>query len=193
VTAVAGNVPRFKEGRDILAEYSATANAAIAVMVLGGHSISPTFSPAADAPEAFPAERAPSLGAGTAQLLAARYGTPGITIGELLDQPEWVRRSADIVAARALEVHTEAAGSSAAGCRPTPAAGDTVTVPRGGALLVARRPSSLLARRFAGQFVIEVGGVEPGQPMVLKIPGDSSSAQWHLQAPDSGGLTACPL
>jgi hypothetical protein len=198
VAAVVGNLPRFQEGRDILAEYSPPTNAAIAVMVLGGSHIVPTFSPAANAPEAFPGGRGPFIAAGTIQEIAAKYGSPGFSVAELIGQPEWVRRSADIVAAHALEVHTvpaegAAEGARAAQCHLEPGAGESVTVPRGGGILVAKNPSPLLARRFGAEFSIEVGTVEAGAPMALTIPADSAAVPWRVQAPESGGLTACPL
>jgi hypothetical protein len=193
VAAVVGNVPRFKEGRDVLAEYSPPTKAAMAAMVLGGSDISPQFNAAAESPEAFPPGLAAFIGAGGIQEIAAKFGSPGYSVAELMEQPEAVRRSADIVAAHALEVHTMPAGAAGASCQPRGSTGDAVAVPRGGAILVSNRPSPLLARRFADKFVIGVGEVKPGQPVVLRIPGDAADVAWHAQAPDSGGLTACPL
>lgn len=193
LAAVVGSSARFKEGRDVLAAYSPPANAAMTVMILGGENIRPDFNAAVDAEAAFPPGLPAYVGSKSIQELAAKYGSPAFSVSELEAQPESVRRSADIVSAYALEVHTVPAGPAGATCKPKPGAGDTVTLPRGGAILVSERPSELLARRFAGEFVIGVGEVDPGRPMRLEIPGDEAARPWRVQAPDSGGLTACPL
>jgi hypothetical protein len=192
VAAVVGNMPRFKEGRDVLTEYSPPAKAAVTVMLLGGDNVSPEFSPATDAPEAFTPGREVFLGAGQTGEVAARFGSLGFSPAELATQAQWVRRSADIVAAHALEVHTAPAGRAGSGCRLAPSSGDAVTLPRGGAVLVSRRSSPVLAGRFADGYVIEVGEVGPSGA-VLRIPGDAAQVPWRVQASDSGGLTACPL
>ncbi|MGB7589462.1 MAG: hypothetical protein WBM00_12230 [Solirubrobacterales bacterium] len=192
VVAVAGNLARFKEGRDILAEYSPPAKAAITVMVLGGSDISPDFNAAADAPEAFATDRAVYFGAGSIQQLSAKFGSPGYTIPELLSQSESVRRSADIVAAHALRIHTEPVGASGGVCHPRRGKGESVALQPGESILVSRRPSSVLARRFADHYVIEVGHVTPDHPVSLRIPGDSAAIPWRVRAPGSGSLTACP-
>ncbi|MBK5218423.1 MAG: hypothetical protein JJE35_01355 [Thermoleophilia bacterium] len=191
--ALVGNASRFQEGRDLLARYSGPANAAIAAIVLGGDSYPPGFNSALEAPEAFPPGLPAYVGAGSIQAIAVKYGNPGFSVAELEAQPEEVRRAADIVAAHGLGVHTAPAGSAGASCRPAAGAGDSVTLPSGGAILASPRPSPLLARRFADEFVIEVGEVAPGQPTALAIPSDSTARPWVVQAPDSGGLTACPL
>ncbi len=191
---VVGNLARFHEGRDVLEAYSPPANAAMTVMVLGGDDISPDFNPAIDSPEAFPEERLAYLGAGPTQALSEKYGQMGFSVSELEAQPDWVRRSADIVAAFALEVHTQpATPAQAAGCKLQPGAGTTVTVPPGGAVLVAARRSPLLAHRWADEPVVEVGEVGPEQAQALVVPSDEASRPWQLSAAESGGLTACPL
>jgi hypothetical protein len=189
--AVVGSAARFKEGRDVLLEYSPPANAAMTVMILGGDNIRPDFNAALDAPEAFPNGRLAYIGSKPIQELAARYGSPAFSVPGLEAQPEWVRRSADIVAAHALEVHAVPAGPGAPACRVS-SSGDTVTVPPGGAVLVAARPSELLVRRFADEFPIGVGAVGPDEAVELAIPADAASRPWQVTAPSSGGLTACP-
>ena len=191
--AVIGNLPRLKEGRDLLAGYSPNTKAAMTAMELAGKHVSPAFSAAANAPAAFALDSAPFVWAGLVQTIAERYGSMGYSVPDLLKAPESPRRSADIVAAYALGIHTEPAGAAGATCRPAAKAGDAVTLPPGGAILVARRPSELLARRFADKFVIGVGEVDPGKAVRLVIPPDSADLPWVVRAPDAGGLTACPL
>jgi hypothetical protein len=191
VVAVVGNLARFKEGRDVLAEYSPPANAAITVVELGGSNIPPGFNPALDAPEAFAVDRGVYFGAGSIQEIAAKFGSPGYTVPELLSQSEAVRRSADVVAAHALGIHTEPGGASGRACHPQRGASDIAVLPPGKSILVSRRPSPMFARRFASRYVIEVGHVAPDSPVALRIPSDSADTPWRIQAPSSAGLTVC--
>jgi hypothetical protein len=193
LAAVVGSGARFKEGRDVLTQYSPPANAAMTAMILGGDNIRPDFNAALDAPSAFPSGLLAYIGSQPIQEIAAKYGSPAFSVAGLEAQPESVRRTADVVSAFGLEVHTVPAGAAGAACKPKPGASDTLTLPRGGAILVAAHQSELFARRFAGQFVISVGDVGPGEAMELAIPGDEAARPWRVQAPDSGGLTACPL
>jgi hypothetical protein len=193
VAAVIGNLARFNEGRDLLVLYSPNAKAAITVMELAGDNIEPTFSTASEAPGAFEPGREPYVSAGFVQRMDERFGNLGYSVPDLLKQGESPRRSADIVAAYGLELHAEPAGAAGASCKPKPGAADTVTLPPGGAILIADKPSELLARRFASNFVIGVGEVGPDEAVALEIPPDEAKQPWRVQAPDSGGLTACPL
>jgi len=190
LAVVVGNMPRFSEARHILNEFSPWTNASIAVMQLDRDHVPPTFSPAIDAPEAFTPGRQPFVDAGEIRLIADEIGPIGYTPAELAAKPEWVRRSADIVAVHALDLHTEPAGAIAAACQPLHST-DTATLPRGGAVLVSRRPSPLLVGRFAEGYAIKVGRVSP-RGVVLRVPGDSFTLPWRVRAPVSGGLTACP-
>lgn len=187
---VIGNTARFKEGRDILTEFSPLTNASIAVLVLGGSHIPAEFVPGEDAPEAFPAGRGAFVEAGEIQQIASGLGSPGYSAAELARRPEWVRRSADLVAVKALGV---AAEPSAATCPERPSGGNTATLPRGGGVVVSTSPSPLLVRRFGSEFAAEVGRTEPGAAIALRIPPDHSKIPWRISAPDGGKVTVCPL
>ncbi len=192
VLAVVGNVPRFKEGRDVLAAYSPPANAAITVIELGGSHVSPTFDPALDAPEAFAPGRGAYVGAGSIQEVSAKFGSPGYSISGLLNQSEAVRESADLVAARALRLKIAPKGPGANPlCHPGKAKTDEVALPRGGAVLAVRRNSRLTLRRFGDRYVTDLGRLSTGRAAALRIPGDAANVPWRAYAPTADGLAVC--
>jgi len=192
--AIVGNAARFKEGRDILAGYSPPAKAAIGVMNLGGAHVSPDFNPAANAPEAFVAQGGPQVGAATIQAISAKFGSPGYSVGQLLAQPEPVRRSADLVAARALDLKPIPASRPApSSCARRQASGGGFALPAGGAVLVAERRSPLALRRFAGAYAIALGDLHAGRPTALRIPVDAANVLWRGRATGAGRIAVCPL
>jgi len=192
--AIVGNAARFKEGRDILAGYSPPAKAAIAVINLGGAHVSPGFNPAANAPEAFVEQGGPQVGAETMQAISAKFGSPGYSVEQLSAQPEPVRRSADLVAARALGLRLAPAPRPAPfSCTRRRASSGGFALPPGGAVLVAERRSPLALRRFAGAYAIALGDLRAGRPTTLRIPTDAAGVPWRGQAQSASGIAVCPL
>jgi len=192
LAAVVGNMPRFKEGRDILVEYTTSARAAMAAMELDGASMRPGFNPATEAAEAFVPGRETYIGPESLAALRAEYGRFGYSLPELRSRPEEERRTADIVAARGMglaPVSTRAAGSE---CGTSGPAG-TIKLPRDGAVLRTQRRSPLLLRRFADNYAAEIGQLQPGVPVAVRIPRDASGIAWHAYAPNGGRLAACRL
>jgi hypothetical protein len=187
VAAVAGNLPRFKEGRDLLSGYSPTAKAAIAAVELGGSNVRPGFS-SLDATEAYPPNRIPWFGASEVLAVSAKFGALGYSASELLVQDEGVRETADLVAARALNLGLTAAAPNAS-CRTADAAAENLELPPGEALLVANDRSPLLLRRFADRYVVDLGPLSPGRPVALRIPVDDAGVPWTATA--AGGLAVC--
>jgi hypothetical protein len=186
IAAIAGNLPRFKEGRDLLVEYSHFANGAIAVVELGGSNVPSGFNPGVHAVDAFPGNYLTYFGAGSVQTVSAKFGALGYSVPELLAQSEQVRETADLIAARALRL--EAAAAPGARCGAA-AAGEAVELPRGGATLVSGNRSQLLLRRFADRYVVDLGPVSTGRPVELRIPADEAALPWMATA--RGGLTIC--
>jgi hypothetical protein len=190
VVAVIGNLPRFKEGRDILVEYSTSARAAMAAMELDGSNMYPGFNPATEAPEAFVPGRETYVGPEPLSMLNARFGRFGYSLPELRSRPEEERRTADIVAARGMGLAPVSARGAGSACRASgPDA--TIRLPRGGALLSAGSASPLLLRRFADNYAAEIGQLRPGVATAVRIPSDASRIAWHAYAPSGGRLTAC--
>lgn len=192
--AIVGNAARFKEGRDVLAGYSPPAKAAIAVTNLGDAHVSPGFNPAANAPEAFVEQGGPQVGAGTIQAISAKFGSPGYSVGQLLAQPEAVRRSADLVAARALDLRLMPASRPIpSSCMRRRASDGGFALPPGGAVLVAERRSPFALRRFASAYAIALGDLPRGRPIALRIPTDAADVPWRGRVQSAGGLSVCPL
>jgi hypothetical protein len=183
--AVAGNLPRFKEGRDVLSGYSPTAKAAVAAVEFGGSAIRPGFS-SLEATEAYPPDRVPWFGADEVLAVSAKFGALGYSADQLLVQDEGVRETADLVAANALNLEAPAASSP---CRPSGTVTEGVKLPPGGAMLVARNGSRLRLRRFADRYAVDLGPLKPNRPVSLRIPADDVDVAWMAAA--RGGLAVC--
>ncbi|MGE5282678.1 MAG: hypothetical protein ACM3N0_10235 [Chloroflexota bacterium] len=192
VAAVVGNLPRFKEGRDVLVEYTSSARASMAAMELDGAGMPPDFNPVTEAAEAFVPGREAYIGPSSLDAITSRYGRLGYSLGELRTQPEPVRETADIVAARGLGLRTAPGGAASAGCRTSGATG-AIRLPPGGGVLRAQRASPLLLRRFASAYPVEIGRLRPGVAATVRIPTDRERLAWHAFAPDGGMLIVCPL
>lgn len=191
VAAVIGNLPRFKEGRDILVEYSTGARAAMAVMELDRAHMRPDFNPATEAAEAYTPGHETYISPGSLASLSEKYGRYGYTIEELRSQPEGVRQTADIVAARGMELAVTESVAPGSRCRTSQTT--TIRLPRGGARLVAEGGSPLLLRRFADNYAAEIGQLQPGVAATVRVPPDAAPNAWHAYAPSGGRLTACSL
>jgi hypothetical protein len=192
VVAVIGNLPRFKEGRDIIAEYSNSARATFAAIEVDGAYMEPGFNPATEAPGAYVPGRETFIGPNSLATLNTHYGRFGYSVPELLDQPEAVRRTADVVAADGMKLRAVVSNGKALECKPI-AAGSRLRLPRGGAMLTAEHKSPLLLRRFGSNYAVELGQLRPGVATVLRIPADTAGTAWHAFAPGAGRLSACPL
>lgn len=190
--AVVGNMPRFKEGRDILVGYSTDFQAAVAAMELDGPHMRPTFNPATEATAAFTPGRETHLGPTSVAALSGKYGPFGYPIAVLAEKPEGQRETADLVAVRGLGLKLAPTAGNGSHCRAANAVG-SIGLPRGGALLRAQRSSPLLLRRFGSRYVAKVGQLQAGQSVVIRIPTDGATLAWHAYAPDAGRLAACRL
>jgi hypothetical protein len=192
VLAVCGNLFRFQEGRDTLIEYSSSARAALAAIEIDGSNMEPTFDPATEAPGAFASGRETYVSPGSLASLDARYGRFGYSVSELLSKPEAARRTADLVAAAGMKLKAVPAQRLAGGCRAV-GDGNAIELPRGGALLIAARESTLRLRRFADHYPVQLGRLTPRRPTTVRIPADAVRRTWHAYAPEAGRLTVCPF
>ena len=191
VVAIAGNLFRFQDGRDILVEYSTGAKAAFAAIELDGSHMEPGFNPATEAPGAFVPGRETFIGPALLATLNANFGRFGYTVPELLAQSEEIRRTADIVAAVGMKLEAVPGEDAAHDCGPL-AQRRAVKLPPGGAVLSAEHRSPLLLRRFGSNYAVDLGELQPGVATVVRIPGDSAKVAWHAYAPNAGRLSACP-
>jgi hypothetical protein len=191
VIAVFGNLPRFREGRQIIAEYSNGFHSSVAVMELDGAKMRADFNPATEAAEAFTSGRETLIGPTNVASLKAKYGRFGYTIPELEGKPEGQRETADLVAVRGLDLKAVPAQGNGANCHTVSTS--EARLPRGGAILRARSSSPLLLRRFADHYVAEAGQLQAGRAVAVKIPTDNAKAAWHAYAPEGERLSVCPL
>ena len=196
VVGIAGNMARFKEGRDAI-DYHAPRNLSyIGLMDLEGANADPNFYPATDTPVASPAG-ALSVSVQGYQELSARYGGFGYSPARILEQSDEVRHGSDEVLAGMLRLGLVPAseGSGGAGCSTakTPGDGLEVTLPRGGAILRAAQDTPVFLRRFAARGGVAIGRLEAGRPALLRIPPDSARLPWVLEAPRAGSLRVCAV
>jgi hypothetical protein len=198
VVGIAGNMPRFKEGRDAI-DYHAPRNLSyIGLMDLEGSNADPNFYPATDTPAASPAG-ALSVSVQGYQELSARYGGFGYSPERILEQNDEIRHGSDEVLVGMLRLGLVPAseGSGGGGCSTakTSGGGLKMTLPRGGALLRAGEDTPVFLRRFAAQDGegVAVGRLEAGRPALLRIPADSARLPWVLEAPRAGSLRVCAI
>jgi hypothetical protein len=194
VAAVAGNLARFQEGRQILDAIQKEARADMAVIELAGPNGNQAFTPNLSAPHLVPA--ALDLNSGPWLEVVDRYGSSAYSISQLLGQSEAVREQADAIAVKILRLHLAPAPDARTGqCRKIggAAAPTEIALPRGGAVLVADRDSPVTLRRWADDFAASIGNVHGGQAMSLPIPVDRSDVPWRLSFDRGGQLEVCAI
>jgi hypothetical protein len=190
VVAIFGNLFRFKDGRDILLEYSTGSKASFTALELDGAHMNPSFNPATEAPGAFVPGRESFLGPALLATLNASYGRFGYTVPELLAQSEQIRQTADVVAAAGMKLEAMAGGNAASGCG-APVGKRSLKLPAGGAVLTAEHGSPLLLRRFGSSYAVDLGELRPNVATVVRIPEDSAGVAWHAYVPTAGRLSVC--
>jgi len=67
-----------------------------------------------------------------------------------------------------------------------------IELPRGGAVLSAKGPTTLELGRFADQASIPLPPLTRGKPAALRIPADSAPDPWYLSS-TGAGLEICAL
>jgi len=192
--AIAGNAPRFEEGRAGIAYHAPRARAYTGVMDLDGrYAPDPLFIPAAE-----------DLGAGAGALwitvggyleLSERYGPFGDAPRQIMERSEEIRHGADLVAASMLELRlTPAPRPPNRGCfrAASAAGGELVVLPRGGAALYASGDTPVEVRRFAARETVPLGELAANRPAQLAVPADGARP-WELWARKPAALTVCPL
>jgi hypothetical protein len=194
IAAVAGNLPRFHDGRQTLDAIQKEARADMTMIELAGQNGNRAFTPNLSAPFLVPG--ALDLNVGPWLQVVDRYGSSADSILQLLRQSEDVREQADAVAVKLLGLHlADAPARSAGPCRHV--AGDAgpteIVLPRGGAVVKADRDSEVVLRRWSDDFAAGVGDARAGQPATLVIPADSSEVPWRLSFAGGGSIEVCAI
>lgn len=192
--AVLSNLPRFREGRQILDAYAQQARADMAVMELVGADAPPDFNPSVNAADVAPS--ALTLGVGSYLTVVGRYGSPALPPSDLPRQSEVIRERADALAARLLGVGVAPApGGTWRGCRTFSDTGPrsplTIDIPPGGAILRVRSRSVVMLRWFGSRFSVRAGRVEAMVPGLLRIPRAPVRTPWRARLPTAGAVSVC--
>jgi hypothetical protein len=193
--AVFANLPRFREGRQLLDGYSREAPAAMTVMLLAGNDADPTFAPAISAPDVM--ADALFIPVAGMQRISAELGRLELSLPELRDEDPEIRNDADRLAQRMLGLKLEptAASVDPGRCttlRPT-ASEHIVELPQRGAVLVSRAPAPVRLRRFGPDFAVDAGELAASRPARLRIPPDRAPDPWVAQVGSPAPLMVCPL
>lgn len=195
VVGIAGNLPSFNHGRNLI-EYLAPRNLAYTgLMDLAGKNANPNFVPALETPVASPAG-ALSIPTYAYQEISARSGPLGYSPSKILELGEDIRHGSDEVMIVMLGLGLKPqSGEPPHNCfKVSPrTAGDRVPLPRGGAVLRAGKSTPVSLRRFAASSEVEIGQLKAGEPTLLRIPPDSARLPWVLETPGPVSLTVCPL
>lgn len=188
LAAVIGNLPRFQEGRAILANYSTTAKASMTAMEIGGAAVTPGYSPATTPPAASDGVQV-FIGEPQLHSLVDDFGSPTWSVDELEKQADSVREVVDGVLAQALELKLAPTVRRRGAACSAPAPGKPATLRFGDNILVAQARSEILLRRFASTYTVDLGPVRRGQSARLSLPPDQAPGRpWQLQTPDSGRI-----
>jgi hypothetical protein len=195
VVGIAGNLPRFKDGRAAIDFHAPRNRAYTGLMDLAGKSADPNFYPAVDTPVASPAG-ALSVSVLGYRELAARYGKLGYLPSQILEQNAEIRHGSDEVMVRMLDLKLMPSDHpDRRRCHTRPAgAGEEVKLPGGGAFLRADGATTVALRRFSDRAWVPVGTLQAGTPTLLRIPPDRATAiPWLLETRDPVSLTVCSL
>jgi hypothetical protein len=138
------------------------------------------------------------------------FGSPALSLPELRAQPELSRERVDAYLVDSLGLHLQPTSRSGSHCQQITQNTAQATgggpqslqrfntavrfkLPAGGVVLVTRGQSApLTVRRFGTFFSVQVGMLQPGVPMALRIPRDSAPHAWYASIPSSAVL-ACGL
>ena len=188
--ALPANIAQLRSGHedDVLHHDAGVSKAEFAMLELAGGRVDPEYVASAD-PNVSAVGGGLFIGvpAGAYLRSVQRNGSPAFSLAELREQPEELRRIADITLADAIELEPEAIQrpAGAGSCkvvRPTPGSaaasfplrpGRTAFGPAGG------QPVTVGLRRFAGEQSGVLEELQPGSWRSLAIPPDAAPEPWR--------------
>ncbi len=188
--ALPANIAQLRSGyrSDTLHNDAGVSRAEFAMLELAGARVDPEYVAAAD-PQVAAAGGGLYIGipAGAYLRSVERNGSPAFTLAELREQPEELRKIADITLADALELHSEAIPGRPAGSRcrvyapPRGASSTSFPLPPGRTAYApaAGRPVAIGLRRFAAGQSGELEEARRGAWRSIAIPRDLASEPWR--------------
>ena len=184
-------IRQLHDGQLFLDDYSQRVRAQLAMIEIGGDAIPPEFDPHTrpDLAEVVPPQL--PLQAGSYLAAAERFGALGFDTPELLEQSAPVREGADRVLASALALGLVAAPTDGGGSATCTAAGDVTELQPGTVELRSEAPATLALGRFSDGFPVELGDLDPAQPVILEIPQDRDSRPWRLSVTGAAPVEIC--
>lgn len=194
VIALGLNVVHLFNARASLDSYTRQARADMAVLVLAGDRVSPAFDPSRDAKGLAPATL--TVSAGRLQGTAERFGSPGFSAAELLEQPDDFRVEADRLAALAtFTVPIDARAIPLRGCRPLAGSRNPRMVAiddRWVRFSPGPRPSIALGR-FADGLPVSYPATRSPTATALGPPPDGATPAWRLRLGPGPAAELCRL
>jgi hypothetical protein len=188
--ALPANVAQLRSGSDAdtLHHDAGVSRAEFAMLELAGDRVDPEYVASAD-PNVSAVGGGLYIGipAGAYLRSVQRNGSPAFTLAELAEQPEELRKIADVTLADALGLQATVARQPAGTARcqvvsPSPGTGTaSFPFPPGHTVFgpAGQRPVKLGLRRFAGEESGELEELPPGAWRSLAIPRDAAPERWR--------------
>jgi hypothetical protein len=195
--ALPANIAQLRSGNetDVLHHDAGVSRVEFAMLELAGNRVDPEYVASAD-PNVSAVGGSLFIGipAGAYLRSVQRNGSPAFTLSELREQPEELRKIADIALADAIGLQPALAARPAGSARcpvvSPPSRSDSASfpLPPGRTLFgpASDRPVKLGLRRFADEESGELEEVPPGAWRSLDIPRDAAPERWH-------GIVDAPL
>jgi hypothetical protein len=199
--ALPANIAQLRSGNetDVLHRDAGISRAEFAMLELAGNRVDPEYIASAD-PNVAAVGGGLFIGVPAGAYLESveRNGSPAFTLAELRDQPEELRRVADVTLAGAIRLQAEAIAPPArlAGCRVVaPAQGEATAsfpLPPGQTAFGSTDTQAVAIglRRFADEQSGTLEEVPAGAWRRIEIPADAAPEQW--QAVIDAPLRVCP-
>jgi hypothetical protein len=188
LAAIGGMSLMTREQEDRWVPAANSLRASLAAVELSAPSTAPAFTVEVPPTITFPASR----------YLAAtsEYGSPAFTEEQLAERPATERATADLTMAQAMSMSLISPAGSFDECRRLSASieADVRTALPSGEYLIENEsasPVEVLLRRFAHEFPVTLGPIEPGASAALPIPQDQTSRDWRLGLGGSGPVRLC--
>lgn len=127
-----------------------------------------------------------------------RYDSPAFEEARLAAQTEPLRAAADLTMAQALDLRLQSPGLGRQSCDAASVLvdGDSGAALKSGAATIrnsGRSRVDILLRRFADQPSVSLGGLEPGETALLRVPDDRARAAWQVGIRGGGAASLCAV